>query len=66
MWRNITMKELAKVLNEDLTYVDDIFLNQIEDPNLPITDMKLVLHAIRRSGRRMITIGKVFVSKKEI
>lgn len=51
------MKELAKVLNKNLDYVDDIFLNEIDDPNLPISDLTLIRQAIRRSGRRMITIG---------
>lgn len=51
------MKELAQVLNKDLDYIDDIFLNQIEDPTLPISDIKLIKQALSRSGRRMVTIG---------
>lgn len=56
------MNELSQVLNKDLSYIDDIFLNQIRDPNLPISDIKLVQQAIRRSGRRMVTIG-ILISK---
>lgn len=51
------MIELAKLLNEDLNYVYDLFLNQIREPDFPIGDMKLLQQALSRGGRRMMPIG---------
>ncbi|XP_072389075.1 translation initiation factor IF-2, mitochondrial [Diabrotica undecimpunctata] len=58
VWRNITLEELAKVINKDINYVYDIFLNQFNNPKIPITDIKLLQQGITRSGRRMRIIGK--------
>lgn len=52
------MRELAKVLNEDLNYVYDLFLNRIRDPDFPIGDMKILQQALGRGGRRMMPIGR--------
>lgn len=53
------MEELAKVLNKDINYVFDIFLNKLDDPKMPITDVKVLQQGIVRSGRRMRLIGKL-------
>ncbi|XP_056641072.1 translation initiation factor IF-2, mitochondrial isoform X1 [Diorhabda sublineata] len=58
VWRNITLEELAKVLNKDIHYVYDIFLNQFRNPQTSISDIKLLQQGIRRSGRRMRIIAK--------
>lgn len=58
VWKNITLKELAQVLETDLSYVYDLFLNKIRDPNFPIDDMKLLQQALRRGGKRMEPIGR--------
>lgn len=66
VWRNITLEELAKVLNKDIQYVYDIFLNQFRNPQTPITDIKLLQQGIRRSGRRMRIIAKPTENIEEI
>ncbi|CAH1983017.1 unnamed protein product [Acanthoscelides obtectus] len=58
VWRDITLGELAKVLNKDINYVYELFLNVFSNPNTQITDIKVLQQAIKRSGRRMRIIGK--------
>ncbi|KAJ8945217.1 hypothetical protein NQ314_009286, partial [Rhamnusium bicolor] len=57
VWRNITIAEIGEVLKQDVEYVYDLFLNQFTNPNMPITDIKVLQQAIRRSGCRMRLIG---------
>lgn len=57
VWKNMTLKELAQVLDKDLNYVYDLFFNHIRDPNFPIDDIKLLQQALRRAGKRMIPVG---------
>ncbi|KAB0803497.1 hypothetical protein PPYR_00467 [Photinus pyralis] len=65
IWRNITMAELANVLQKDLDYVNDLFLGKVQGKHTPITDIKELHNAIRRSGRRMRIIGKVVETKEK-
>nr|XP_023020431.1 translation initiation factor IF-2, mitochondrial isoform X1 [Leptinotarsa decemlineata] len=58
IWRGITLGELAKVYNKDIKYIYDIFLNQYQNPHIPITDIKVLQQAIHRSGKRMRIISK--------
>ncbi|RZC40071.1 translation initiation factor IF-2, mitochondrial, partial [Asbolus verrucosus] len=57
VWKNITVAELANVLQKDVNYVRDIFLNEVKSPNTVISDMKVLQQAIRRSGRRMKVVA---------
>ncbi|KAJ8942704.1 hypothetical protein NQ318_023436, partial [Aromia moschata] len=65
VWRNITLAELASVLNKDVWYVHELFFNQFKNPNTPITDFQVLQEAIRRSGHRMRIIGKPKASIEE-
>ncbi|CAH1164303.1 unnamed protein product [Phaedon cochleariae] len=58
IWRDITLTELAKVFNKDINYIYDIFLNQYNNPNMVIRDIKVLQQAIHRSGKRMRIIAK--------
>ncbi|KAI4468575.1 translation initiation factor if-2-related [Holotrichia oblita] len=58
VWRNITVSELAQILQRDIYYVEDIFLNKIRGGNTVITDEKELRDAIKRSGKRMRIIAK--------
>ncbi|KAK9701165.1 Elongation factor Tu GTP binding domain [Popillia japonica] len=53
VWKNITVSELAQILQKDINYVEDIFLNKIRGGNTIITNEKDLRDAIKRSGRRM-------------
>lgn len=59
----MTPSDLSEVLNRDLDYVYDIFLNQIKSPHIPIDDIKILQAALRRGGRRMRIIGKEYILK---
>ncbi|CAG9863584.1 unnamed protein product [Phyllotreta striolata] len=58
VWKNITLMELGKILNKDMNYVSQLFLNAFDKPNTEISDLKILQQAIKRSGRRMRIIGK--------
>lgn len=58
VWRCITAKELADVLNRDVRYVYDLFLNKFKEPDVIINDVKLLQEALRRGGKRIRLIGK--------
>ncbi|KAK9880591.1 hypothetical protein WA026_011831 [Henosepilachna vigintioctopunctata] len=58
VWRYITPRELGKVLNKDMSYIHELFLNKVYDLNKPIEDMQLLKDVIVRSGHRMETIAK--------
>jgi translation initiation factor IF-2 len=58
VWKDITVGELANVLNENVSYVQEIFLNQVKGSKTVISDMKVLQQGIRRSGRRMKIIAK--------
>lgn len=62
VWKDITAEELAGVLNKDIQYVYDIFLNQVKHPKTVINDLKVLQLAITRSGRRMRIIGILFLT----
>lgn len=58
MWRNITVGELAQLLEKDIEYVQDILLNKVRGSNAVITDIKELRDAIKRGGKRMRIVGK--------
>ncbi|KAF5280326.1 hypothetical protein FQR65_LT03135 [Abscondita terminalis] len=58
IWRGITVSELATVLNANVDYVFELFIDTIKGQNTPIYDLKVLHNAIRRSGRRMRIIAK--------
>ncbi|CAH0551761.1 unnamed protein product [Brassicogethes aeneus] len=66
VWKDITIRELATTLNRDINYVKDLFLNVIKDPDMPISDIKVIQQAIKRSGNRINIIGKPKDEVKEI
>ncbi|KAL3287115.1 hypothetical protein HHI36_001596 [Cryptolaemus montrouzieri] len=53
VWKNITPRDLGQILNRDMNYISQLFLNNLKHPNEPIEDMKLLQQAIRRSGHRI-------------
>ncbi|XP_050305468.1 translation initiation factor IF-2, mitochondrial [Anthonomus grandis grandis] len=58
VWQGITLTELAHVLQKDIRYVKDIFLNEINDPNTAIYDLKYLHNGIRRAGKRMKIVAR--------
>ncbi|KAF5295195.1 hypothetical protein FQA39_LY13200 [Lamprigera yunnana] len=58
VWRNITVAELAKVLNREVNYVFDLFLGDVKGCHTPVTSVQELHNAIRRSGKRMRIIAK--------
>ncbi|XP_018575575.1 translation initiation factor IF-2, mitochondrial [Anoplophora glabripennis] len=66
VWRGITPSELSEILNQNLNYVYEIFLNQVHHPHTPIDDIKVLQLAIRRSGRRMRIIANPKDITKEV
>lgn len=59
VWKNITFGELAELLNRDVNYVRELFLDELNGgKHTPIEDLKLLQQAIRRSGHRMRVIQK--------
>lgn len=58
VWKDITVGELAKVLNRDISYVRELFLNCISGANTVINDTRLLQAALHRSGHRMRMVAK--------
>ncbi|XP_030745946.1 translation initiation factor IF-2, mitochondrial isoform X3 [Sitophilus oryzae] len=58
VWRGITLNELARVLERDIEYVKDLFLNQIQNPNTIIDDVRVLQEGIRRGGKRIRIVAK--------
>lgn len=58
VWNNITVSELAVILNKDVQYVEDIFLNKLRGGSTIITDLKELRDAIKRGGKRIRIIAK--------
>lgn len=58
VWKNITVRELAEVLNRDVNYVREIFLGTVQAPDTVITDFKQLQGAIKRAGKRIRVVGK--------
>ncbi|XP_017776839.1 PREDICTED: translation initiation factor IF-2, mitochondrial isoform X2 [Nicrophorus vespilloides] len=57
VWRNITVAELAQVLDRDVKYVCDLFLNQVSGGRTVISDQALLHEAVKRSGHRMRVVA---------
>lgn len=53
------MAELATVLNRNINYVKDLFLNEMQNPHVPITDFKCLQNAVKRGGKRVKIIGNL-------
>ncbi|XP_071054403.1 translation initiation factor IF-2, mitochondrial [Onthophagus taurus] len=58
VWRNITVKELAEIMNKNTSYIEELFLNNIKGSSTVLSDLKELQLAIRRSGKRMRIIPK--------
>lgn len=58
VWKDITVGELAQVLDRDVNYVRELFLNCVGGANTIISDTKLLQAALYRSGHRMRMIAK--------
>ncbi|XP_066142898.1 translation initiation factor IF-2, mitochondrial isoform X2 [Euwallacea fornicatus] len=58
VWQGITLLELAKVLEEDIDHIKELFSNVYHNPNIQINDMKQLQNALRRGGKRMKFIAK--------
>ncbi|XP_060537272.1 translation initiation factor IF-2, mitochondrial isoform X2 [Cylas formicarius] len=58
IWKGITLKEIASVLNKDFAYVQKLFMNEIKYPNFPVNDTAILQNALKRAGKRMRLIAK--------
>ncbi|CAH1126569.1 unnamed protein product [Ceutorhynchus assimilis] len=58
VWKGMTLFELAKVLESDVSFVRQLFLNEIKNPNTAIDDIKYLQNGVRRAGKRIRLIAK--------